>query len=263
MATIDKNKKRWGSNSSWQQGGDEWSAAWGGAEKQWIGTILPRIAAYLPAVSVLEIAPGFGRWTQFLREHCERLTGVDLNVNCVEACTTRFADTPRLQFIVNDGRSLDMITDHSIDFIFSFDSLVHADVDVLNAYLSQFPRILRARGAAFIHHSNYAALLPGGRIGQLARLPGIRQILRGAHLFGMSVNWAWRSENVSAAVVRDLCVKHGLHCHSQELINWCGDSLNDCFSLIHSDSCNCAPLRVIENYDFMREAARVKANSPA
>ena len=43
------------------------------------GSILPRIARFLPAGSMLEIAPGHGRWTAYLREHCDTLAIVDLD----------------------------------------------------------------------------------------------------------------------------------------------------------------------------------------
>src|SRR5438128_1034565 len=61
----------------WKERGEEWSAPWGGSAAQWSGTILPRIRECLPASTILEIAPGFGRWTHYLREHCERLHVVD------------------------------------------------------------------------------------------------------------------------------------------------------------------------------------------
>ena len=92
---------------------------------------LPRIARFLPAGSILEIAPGHGRWTDFLREHCDTLSIVDLDAACIDACRERFAGDERIAYHVNDGRSLDMIEDGSVDFAFSFDSLVHADAEVV------------------------------------------------------------------------------------------------------------------------------------
>jgi hypothetical protein len=46
-----------------------------------------------------------------------------------------------------------MIADGSIDLAFSFDSLVHAEADVLSFYLAQLATKLRSDGVAFIHHS--------------------------------------------------------------------------------------------------------------
>src|SRR4030095_8370524 len=45
--------------------GEEWSSAWGGSEAQWLGAIFLRIRAFIPTDTILEIAPGFGRWTNF------------------------------------------------------------------------------------------------------------------------------------------------------------------------------------------------------
>ena len=124
---------------------------------QWYGSILPRVQRHLPAGMVLEIACGYGRWTNFLRQHCDRLIGVDLVGQCVQACRKRFDGDKRLSFVQNDGRSLEFVQDGSVDFVFSFDSLVHVDPSAIHGYLSQFSRILRPGGTAFLHHSNLAA----------------------------------------------------------------------------------------------------------
>ena len=42
-------------------------------------------------------------------------------------------------------------------FVFSFDSLVYAENDVIAAYLSQLARKLSPDGVGFIHHSNIGA----------------------------------------------------------------------------------------------------------
>ena len=65
MGTSDENRKSW-TKYDWQQQGDEWSEEWGGTEAMWGATILPRIRTFVPAASILEIAPGYGRCTQYL-----------------------------------------------------------------------------------------------------------------------------------------------------------------------------------------------------
>ena len=59
----------------WKDEGEEWSAPWGTSSAQWFGAILPRIRDCLPAETILEIAPGFGRWTHYLKDHCRDLSG--------------------------------------------------------------------------------------------------------------------------------------------------------------------------------------------
>lgn len=55
---------------------------------------------------------------------------------------------------VNDGKSLAMVEDRSVDFAFSFDSLVHVEADVIAAYLNQLGKKLKPGGFTFLHHSN-------------------------------------------------------------------------------------------------------------
>ena len=121
MPTVEKNLQQWNARYAWAQQGDEWSASWGGAEAQWLGAILPRIRAFVPTNTILEIAPGFGRWTNYLKDHCNRLIVVDLTASCIQACQQRFASSSHITYHVNDGISLAMIPDGAIDFVFSFD----------------------------------------------------------------------------------------------------------------------------------------------
>jgi 16S rRNA A1518/A1519 N6-dimethyltransferase RsmA/KsgA/DIM1 with predicted DNA glycosylase/AP lyase activity len=51
----------------------------------WRGMLRPRINAWVPTGTILEIAPGFGRWTRFLKDVCDRLVVVDLAERCIEA----------------------------------------------------------------------------------------------------------------------------------------------------------------------------------
>ena len=123
MPTVEENQTCWNSTYPWIQQGEEWSSEWGGSEAQWHGAILPRIHAFLPTGTILEIAPGFGRWTHYLKNYCDSLIGVDLGEKCIRDCRQRFASERHLTFYTNDGKSLAMIPDESIDFVFSFDSL--------------------------------------------------------------------------------------------------------------------------------------------
>ncbi len=154
MPTIDQNLAEWNAPSRWRQQGDEWSVAWGGVEPQWYGALYPRIHAFLPAPVILEIAPGFGRWTQYLKSYCDKLILVDLAENCIEVCKKRFASSSHILYHTNDGKSLAMIEDRSLDFVFSFDSLVHAEAEVIKAYLEDLSKKLTPNGIGFIHHSN-------------------------------------------------------------------------------------------------------------
>ena len=93
MPTIERNLSLW-ANYNWEQEGEEWSSAWGGSEFQWQWTLLPRIGAFIPAATILELGPGFGRWTNYLKDYCDQLIGVDLSENCIRACQAKFSAYP-------------------------------------------------------------------------------------------------------------------------------------------------------------------------
>lgn len=158
--TLEHNRNHW-SAYDWSARGEEWSVSWGSSEAQWYGTILPRIQTSVrDDWIVLEIGCGYGRWTGRLLQLFAWYYGVDLCANCVEHCTREYPlqgpGGPR--FYETSGKSLKMIGDGTIDFCFSFDSLVHANAEVMRAYIPQIIAKLKPYGRAFVHHSNRADL---------------------------------------------------------------------------------------------------------
>ena len=251
MATVYANKKVWDGGYQWTNRGDEWSVDWGGASMQWYGAILPRIHSHIPTDNILEIACGYGRWTQFLKNMCQNLVAIDLSEECIQACRHRFSDFSHIEYHMNDGRSLHMIPDNSVDFVFSFDSLVHADESVMNGYLSQLPRILKSDGAAFFHHSNlgeYQAIY--SKIRKIPKLEGLLM-----QLGILEKNLRWRDFSVSAKIVERLAEGHGLRCISQEIIPWKTKRLSiDCLSTIVKDGSSMyRNNRIFRNVYFTRE----------
>jgi SAM-dependent methyltransferase len=255
VPTTQWNHNIWNEQFDWSDRGDEWSKKWGNSDKQWYGAILPRIAKYLPTGKCLEIAPGFGRWTQFLLELSDELIAVDLCPRCVAACQQRFAGDDRFAVFANDGRSLEMVPDHSIDFAFSFDSLVHVEQDVLDAYLCQLKQKLTPQGVGFFHHSN---------IGSYAdkfwyrKVPVVRKIVK--RLLPKSETATnGRAFSVTAERFRKLANHAGLHCVSQELVNWSSPLLIDCFSVFTADAAAVAvPCQVKRNPYFMAESKWIR-----
>jgi SAM-dependent methyltransferase len=237
----------------WRKAGEEWSQPWGSSAAQWTGTIFPRIRDCLPTGTILEIGSGFGRWTHYLKDYCEKLWAVDKSSECIEACRERFATESHVHCYLNDGRSLSMIPDGSIDFVFSFDSFVHPNRDIIEAYLRELRMKLKMGGKGFIHHSNFGEYVDSlrERVPKSLAKPLIKlNILDWAH---------HRNPDMSADLFRALCAQNGLHCISQELVNWRGRRLIDCLSLfVRSDSAPQTPAKIISNPKFMREAARLR-----
>ena len=240
----------------WKEAGEEWSEPWGSSQAQWNGTILPRIRDYLPTGTILEIAPGFGRWTHFLNDYCQELWAVDKSTECIEACRQRFASIPHVRCCLNDGLSLSMIPDGSVDFVFSFDSFVHTSRDVVEAYLRELRTKLKSGGKGFIHHSNFGEYVdsPRERLPDMLAKPLIKlQILDWSH---------HRNPGMTAELFRVLCKQNGLRCITQELVNWRGRRLIDCLSLfVRSDSSDPNATKIIRNPNFMREAAQIRGRS--
>lgn len=228
MATLEENKIVWDGKYDWPQQGDEWSSPWGGPDMQWYGTILPRIYSMLPRTGhTLEIACGYGRWTNYLKDLCSRLTVVDLSQECINACKQRFDGQP-ITYHLNDGKSLEMIDDRSVDFVFSYDSLVHADQEVITAYLSQLARILTTDGVAFIHHSNL-----GQFKSEREALGATPQQLRDNVAAGkLDEDVHWRDPSVCAGFVEQVAHANGLKCISQEVFCWGTVAEIDCYSTI-------------------------------
>jgi len=255
MPTVEENKKKWDGNYDWSARGNVWSALWGTPSMEWYGTILPRIKSYVPADRILEIACGCGRWTQYLKDLCINLTVVDLSSECIQTCRQRFSDCSNIDYYVNDGKSLEMIPDSSVDFVFSFDSLVHVDESVMRAYISQLQRILNDNGTAFIHHSNLGEY--HDMYSKIRRIPRLERLLKRLHLLDKSL--LWRDFSVDALKVEALAKEYGMNCISQEMIPWDTKSiLIDCFTTMKKNNSSGARTnRVLRNKNFMREAANL------
>jgi SAM-dependent methyltransferase len=256
MPTVHENLENWRTGWDWSGRGEEWSWWWGDTSALWHGALLPRIHAMLPAGTVLEIAPGYGRWTQYLKDLCEHLVIVDLTAACIESCRERFANAANIAYHVNDGRSLAMVPDGSIDFVFSFDSLVHVEPEVIGGYLEQLAAKLGPDGIGFIHHSNAGSLKPLSDLSR--RVPS--RLFGPLMRHGIAVNLAaWRDEAMTAALFRRQCEAAGIACVTQELVSWeYGGYLLDCFSVFTPKGSRWErPARLVRNPMFVAEARRM------
>lgn len=211
---TQENKRIW-ETYDWPQAGDEWSGPWGGSGPLWHGFIMPRLWRFLPATRAVEIAPGFGRCTQYLKHHCEELVLVDLVEKCIEACKARFRDDDNLDYIVNDGETLPGVADGSVDLVFSWDSLVHVDYGPMRSYVREIARVLRPGGVALLHHSNL-----GMHEHELGGIDPNAQLGN-------------RRVSVSAAKIARDAREAGLGVVVQELLPWNDARFhNDCVSLL-------------------------------
>jgi ubiquinone/menaquinone biosynthesis C-methylase UbiE len=146
-----EEQRLWNLDSNWTIGGHEWSKSFGTTEDLWNNQIFDKIKEFR-GKKILEIAPGFGRITQFLSILASELIVVDLNPLCIEKTRAKLKHHV-LAYFVNDGKSIPKVRDNSQDLVFSFDSFVHMHANVTEEYIKEIYRVLKPGGQAFIHHS--------------------------------------------------------------------------------------------------------------
>jgi hypothetical protein len=212
LPSVEDNEAAW-TAYDWKDGGHEWSTPWGTAADQWVNTIYPRIFTLLPTTSILEIAPGYGRWTPYLLNNSRRYIGIDISEPLIAHCRRCFGPlSSKPTFIVGDGRHFNGVADETIDLVFSFDSLVHVEIDCLSAYAAEINRVLVSGGHAFLHHSNIGEYRNGDEL----RVD----------------NPGWRGRSVSAETASDAFRDAGLIPLVHEKIRWTFNDYCDCFSTV-------------------------------
>jgi len=243
MPTLRQNLETWDRRYGWAEDGDEWrdQAAYCQIPyPEWKQSIIRELI--LPHMGsgsvVLEIAPGHGRWSGHIARQAKRAILVDVSGRCIRHCRRRLRPFHNVAYIVNDGRSLEGVQSSSVDFVFSYDSFVHMEADVVSSYLCEMRRVLKKGGKALIHHSGrrhsalwlWRFLEPLGKIGRmLYMVPSMGRI---GH------NDGWRS-NLSRELFAQMAKESGLRVASQS-DSWGGGKSNcrlfsDCISVLEKD----------------------------
>jgi len=158
MPSIEWNKKLWNDDFPWPKNGDEWDNQAGFCNQpyeKWKNSIAENfILNNINEESVvLEIAPGHGRWTEFILKKVKKIILVELSQERIKYCKKIFDNSKNIDYFMNNGKDLFFIADNSIDFIFSYDSFVHIEKDAIACYFKEFSRILKKEGIAIIHHA--------------------------------------------------------------------------------------------------------------
>ncbi len=175
-------------------------------EVQWKHTIWPLIQ-HADFSCVLDLAAGHGRNSAMLEAVADRIIIVDITQENIDYCRKRFQGDDRFTFIKNDGLSLNGVADASVSLVYSFDSMVHFDSDVMREYLKEFRRVLKPGGTGFIHHSNYT----GDPTGNFTTAPHWRNFM-------------------SKELFAHYCYKSGLEVIEQHVMDWEVSRL-DCLSI--------------------------------
>lgn len=177
-------------------------------DSQWDDLIWPLVQG-LDFSVVVDWGGGLGHSSAKLLEHAGQLVIVDADQAHVDYCRQRFAGQPQVQCMMNDGVWLPGIKERSASLVYSYNSMVYLDSDVVREYLQEFRRLLRFRGHCFCHHSNYTAR------------PG-KDATRSPH----------RRSFMSREMFAHYAVKSGFSVVKQVVIDWNGVEGLDCLTIL-------------------------------
>jgi len=157
--TIRNNYLIWGIYD-WSGLGSEWvpSQAW--KDTLFQDLVLPYIK---PNCRALEIGAGAGEWSAVLLQHVAQLTLVDTVPRCIEICKVRFEDNTNVNYMVNDGQSLQGVAPQSVDLVLSMNVFIQNEPEVVGNYLKAIAEVLSPNGTAVIHHARRGEKKQGWR----------------------------------------------------------------------------------------------------
>jgi ubiquinone/menaquinone biosynthesis C-methylase UbiE len=179
---------------------------------QWESLIGPLLAQFpIDYSRTIDFAAGYGRNARKLLEvGAAHITMVDVNPECVAHLEANFPHD-RATAVLNNGADLAQLETKGFTFLYTFDAMVHFDIELVIAYLPEFARVLKPGAYALVHHSNYTAN-PGGDFRQ---------------------NPHWRNF-MSADIFKHVATRSGLTVLHQNIFSW-GEPNNDCITILRRD----------------------------
>lgn len=149
----DSYSERWESSvkrGKMQNLGDEW-----GSEALANEIITKYVLPYItPQSIILEIGCGGGKYSERLLPLCHKLICSDVSSKMLERTKMRLNRKNNVEFEKLNGLDLHQIKKSSIDFVFSFDTFVHIDIEDTYSYLKEISRVLRNSGKGMLHFAN-------------------------------------------------------------------------------------------------------------
>jgi len=110
-----------------------------------------------PDQNALEIGPGGGRWTRYLLGF-EKLYVVDYHAQLLDELRRSFT-AKHIVFVENNGSDFPGVAENSIDYLFSFGTFVHLDVDLIQSYLGNMHPLLREGSNVVLQYSDQTKVM--------------------------------------------------------------------------------------------------------
>jgi len=102
--------------------------------------------------TALEIGSGGGRWTRYLLDFA-KLYVVDYHAEVLKELKKNF-NRPNMVFIKNNGADFPGVERRSIDYLFTFGTFVHLDVDLIEAFLKNMKAIVKPGANIIIQYKS-------------------------------------------------------------------------------------------------------------
>jgi SAM-dependent methyltransferase len=105
-----------------------------------------------PNTTVVEIGPGGGRWTRYML-HARHIYAVDYHQELLNELSSNFRRS-NITTIKNRGDDFPGIPPQTIDFVFSFGTFVHLDLEIIDRYLESMKSLLKPESNVVIQYSD-------------------------------------------------------------------------------------------------------------
>lgn len=167
---LEWNRTRWGQRDGWESH-DRFGYQWGGGHAQTVGALAAFADEHFAPFTdgnhelrIMELSCGGGRFTAELIRYAASMTLVDFTAASLDVCRERFRYYPTpIEFVLNDGVSLDGLQGQSFDAIACYDSMVHMHPTIIEGYVAQMATLVAPSGFIWLDHSGKGARESGHR----------------------------------------------------------------------------------------------------
>ncbi|MEW5819694.1 MAG: class I SAM-dependent methyltransferase [Cyanobacteriota bacterium] len=112
----------------------------------------------------LDFGCGVGRLTQALANYFENVSGIDIAPSMIDLANEYNKFPQKCEYFLNDKSDLQIFSNNTFDFIYSYITLHHIEPKYTEIYLKEFLRVLKPGGVAVFQLTSEPALSIRGLI---------------------------------------------------------------------------------------------------